>query len=71
MSSMAVGTHAFHTAIVRDASEQQRQLARLRQLSIVVDSSDNAIFISSADREVVYVNSGFTRMLGYRLEEQE
>ena len=69
MSRMEVGTHAFHTAFVRDTSEQQRQLARLRQLSIVVDSSDNAIFISSADREVVYVNSGFTRMLGYRLEE--
>ena len=69
MSRMEVGAHAFHTAFVRDTSEQQRQLARLRQLSIVVDSSDNAIFISSADREVVYVNSGFTRMLGYRLEE--
>lgn len=69
MSRMEVGAHSFHTAFVRDTSEQQRQLARLRQLSIVVDSSDNAIFISSADREVVYVNSGFTRMLGYRLEE--
>ncbi|MBD9467529.1 EAL domain-containing protein [Pseudoxanthomonas sp. PXM01] len=69
MSKVVIGDHVFHTAFVRDTSDQQRQLARLRQLSIVVDSSDNAIFISSADREVVYVNSGFTRMLGYRLEE--
>lgn len=69
MSKVVIGEHVFHTAFVRDTSDQQRQLARLRQLSIVVDSSDNAIFISSADREVVYVNSGFTRMLGYRLEE--
>nr|WP_298130679.1 EAL domain-containing protein [uncultured Pseudoxanthomonas sp.] len=69
MSKVVIGEHVFHTAFVRDTSDQQRQLARLRQLSIVVDSSDNAIFISSVDREVVYVNSGFTRMLGYRLEE--
>ncbi len=69
MSKVVIGDQVFHTAFVRDTSDQQRQLARLRQLSIVVDSSDNAIFISSADREVVYVNSGFTRMLGYRLEE--
>jgi len=69
MSKVVIGDQVFHTAFVRDTSDQQRQLARLRQLSIVVDSSDNAIFISSTDREVVYVNSGFTRMLGYRLEE--
>ncbi|MEL1264227.1 EAL domain-containing protein [Pseudoxanthomonas putridarboris] len=69
LSKVVLGQHVFHTAFVRDTSEQQRQLERLRQLSIVVDKSDNAIFVSSADREVVYVNSGFTRMLGYRLEE--
>ena len=69
MSKMVVDHQVFHTAFVRDTSDQQRQLERLRQLSIVVDKSDNAIFVSSPEREVVYVNSGFTRMLGYRLEE--
>jgi len=69
MSRMDLGGHVFHTAFVRDTSEQKHQLERLRQLSLVVDKSDNAIFVSSPDREVVYVNSGFTRMLGYGLED--
>ncbi len=69
MSRMALGGHVFHTAFIRDTSEQKRQLERLRQLSLVVDKSDNAIFVSSPDQQVVYVNSGFTRMLGYGLED--
>ncbi len=69
MSKVILGTRVFHTAFVRDTSEQQRQIQRLRQLSLVVDGSDNAIFVSTPNRQVVYVNGGFTRMLGYGLED--
>ncbi|WP_368566233.1 EAL domain-containing protein [Pseudoxanthomonas sp. UTMC 1351] len=69
MSRIVLGRRVFYTAFVRDTSEQQRQQQRLQQLSFVVDKSDNAIFVSDPDRHVVYVNSGFTRMLGYELED--
>ena len=69
MSRIVLGRRVFYTAFVRDTSEQQRQQERLQQLSFVVDKSDNAIFVSDPNREVVYVNSGFTRMLGYELED--
>ena len=69
MSPIKAGGREFHTAVLRDFTDVRLQRERMRQLSLVVDRSDNAIFVSAPNRQVLYVNSGFTRMLGYELED--
>ena len=69
VSRVTVGGFALYTACFRDTGEQQLRHDHLQQLSLVVDNSDNAIFVSDADRHVVYVNRGFTRLFGYDLED--
>ncbi|MCL6711237.1 EAL domain-containing protein [Pseudomonas sp. R2.Fl] len=69
MSPVDAGSSHFHTAVLRDFTDVRLQRERMRQLSLVVDRSDNAIFVSAPNRQVLYVNSGFTRMLGYELDD--
>ncbi len=69
MSQVEVDGRHFYTAFLRDFTDLRRQQERMRQLSLVVDKSDNAIFVSAPNRQVLYVNGGFTRMLGYDLED--
>lgn len=69
MSQIELGARRFYTAFLRDFTDIRLQQERMRQLSMVVDKSDNAIFVSASNRNVVYVNSGFTRMLGYDLDD--
>ncbi|TWH98885.1 diguanylate cyclase/phosphodiesterase with PAS/PAC sensor(s) [Luteimonas cucumeris] len=69
ISRVAFDGRVFHTAFIRDVSAQRREQERMQQLSLVVDNSDNAIFVSDARRKVGYVNSGFTRLFGYTLED--
>lgn len=54
------------TALCLQESARQQHLLRL---SLVADASDSAVMISDADREIVYVNAGFTRMFGWSDEE--
>lgn len=69
MSQVAVDGVTLYTACFRDTGEQQLRHDHLQQLSLVVDNSDNAIFVSDAQRQVVYVNRGFSRLFGYDLED--
>ena len=59
--------------VAKDVTErllQQRAVqARLHLLSLVADASDTAVVISDATARIEYVNAGFTRMLGWPLEE--
>ncbi len=48
---------------IRTAQEQ------LRLLSMVSTKTDNAVIITNANREIEWVNPGFTRISGYTLEE--
>ncbi len=34
-----------------------------------LDCSDNAIALTNRDRQVVYVNQGFTRLFGFTIDE--
>ena len=69
MSQAVVDGVTLYTACFRDTGEQQVRHDHLQQLALVVDNSDNAIFVSDAQRRVVYVNRGFTRLFGYGLED--
>lgn len=48
---------------LRNAQEQ------LRLLSLVASNTDNAVIITNANKEIEWVNPGFTRISGYTLEE--
>jgi PAS domain S-box-containing protein len=53
--------------------EAQRKLsdseAQARKLALVAAHTDNAVTITGADRRIEWVNEGFTRLTGYRLDE--
>jgi len=59
--------------IATDISERLRleraQQEHLQRLSLVADASDTAVMISDGDLRIAYVNAGFSRMLGWSLEE--
>lgn len=40
-----------------------------QQLTIVADRTSNSVIISDADEQIMWVNEGFTRMMGYTLNE--
>ena len=48
---------------VKNSQEQ------LRLLSLVASNTDNAVIITDANRQIEWVNPGFTRITGYTLEE--
>jgi diguanylate cyclase (GGDEF)-like protein/PAS domain S-box-containing protein len=69
LSRVRVGAHLHYTALIKDVTEQRFRDEHLRQLSMVVNESDNGIVVTGAYGRIVYVNSGLTRMLGYELGE--
>lgn len=54
-------TERFH-------AERARQ-QHMERLALVADASDSAVIISDAASAIVYVNAGFSRMFGWRVEE--
>ncbi len=47
-------------------TEQQREL---RKLALIASRTDNAVILTDAQRRIVWVNDGFTRLTGYPPEE--
>ncbi len=52
-----------------DISEQVSQRARMEQLSLVANGTDNSVIITDAQRRIEYVNPGFERLTGYAMAE--
>lgn len=59
----------FYVAIVKDITRQHKEHERLQLLSLVVDTTENAIIITDGQWSMVYANGGFTRMFGYDLDQ--
>lgn len=58
-----------YTAFVRDVTDAMAQRERVRLLSLVADETDNSVIITDAERRIIYVNPGFTKLTGFPLEE--
>ena len=58
-----------YTAFLRDVTAEVERRERIRLLSLVADETDNSVLITDANRRLVYVNNGFTRLTGYTSEE--
>ena len=58
-----------YTAFLRDVTEEVERREHIRLLSLVANETDNAVLITGVDRKLIYVNSGFTRLTGYKPDE--
>ncbi|QTF10804.1 EAL domain-containing protein [Brenneria izadpanahii] len=57
----------FYLAIARDVSIVRRQQEERRLLSLALNKSGSAIYITDENWRITYLNDGFTRILGYTL----
>ena len=56
-------------AMRRARALADRMTADVKRLALVAERTNNAVTITDADRKIVWVNRGFTRLTGYTLEE--
>ncbi len=63
------GDQVFYSTSLKIVTRQHEESERLRLLSLVTDHTDNAIVIINEQWRIVYVNAGFQRMFGYRLDQ--
>jgi diguanylate cyclase (GGDEF)-like protein/PAS domain S-box-containing protein len=59
----------LYAAFIKDITRQHEEQRRLYLLSLVVDTTENAIIITDASGAIIYVNDGFTQMFGYSAQE--
>jgi methyl-accepting chemotaxis protein len=52
-----------------DISQEVYQRKEFKLLSLVANETDNAVIIANVNREIQYVNQGFTNMTGYSSEQ--
>jgi PAS domain S-box-containing protein len=55
--------------VLRDITEEKLAQDKLRQLSRAVEQSPNSVVITDTDGNIEYVNSKFTQLTGYSLDE--
>jgi diguanylate cyclase (GGDEF)-like protein/PAS domain S-box-containing protein len=59
----------LYAAFIKDITRQHEEQHRLYLLSLVVDTTENAIIITDASWAIIYVNDGFTQMFGYSAQD--
>lgn len=57
--------------LAQDITEKRQKEKEFETLSLVADNTNNSVLITNKDRQVEYVNQGFTRLTGYTLEEMK
>ena len=55
--------------IIRDVTERKKIEDRLRKLSLAVEQSPATVIITDTDGKIEYVNSKFTQLTGYSVDE--
>ena len=69
LSKIKLDERILYTAFVRDITEEYLARSEFKRLSLVANNTSNAVVITDSQGLVEYVNSGFTAMTGYTLEE--
>lgn len=57
------------TKFAVDITEEVKRRHEIAMVSLVAEKSDNSVVITDAEERIEYVNSGFTKLTGYTLEE--
>lgn len=69
ISKIEVQGQILYAAFIKDITRQHEEQRRLYLLSLVVESTENAIIITDASWALIYVNDGFTQMFGYSAQD--
>ncbi len=69
ISKVTLAGRIIYTAFIRDVTLERRDREQLRLLSLGVNETDNAVIITDGEDRIVYVNTGFVRLLGYAAQE--
>ncbi len=70
MAARVSGCSGWHVQIVaRDVTRRESDAARLRLLTVALESAAEAIVITNAAGTIEWVNESFTRLTGYSREE--
>ncbi|GFD70435.1 PAS domain S-box protein [Alteromonas sp. KUL106] len=69
LSKVRLADRTLYTAFIKDVTEEVEQRELQRMLSLVANETDNAVIISDADGLIEYVNNGFYRLTGWKLDE--
>ncbi|HUD42135.1 MAG TPA: EAL domain-containing protein [Dokdonella sp.] len=69
ISKVTLAGRIIYTAFIRDVTFERRDREQLRLLSLGVNETDNAVIITDGADRIVYVNTGFVRLLGYTSHE--
>lgn len=65
ISKVEVEGEILYTAFIKDVTKQHEDNEQIRLLSFVADQTDNAVIITDAQWQIVYVNLSFRRLFGY------
>ncbi|WP_191489286.1 EAL domain-containing protein [Pseudomonas sp. FEN] len=65
ISKVEAAGQLMYTAFIKDITARHAEREHLSLLSLVVDSTENAIIITDGQWQILYVNGGFTQMFGY------
>lgn len=69
LAKVVVGKEILYTAFVKDVTEEVSKREEIEMLSLVANETSNAVVITNAKGEILYVNSGFQNMTGYSLDD--
>lgn len=69
LSKIELDSKIMYTAFVRDVTAEYVAKSEFKRLSLVANNTSNAVIITDANGLIEYVNAGFEKITGYRLDE--
>lgn len=69
ISKVTLAGRIIYTAFIRDVTLERSDREQLRLLSLGVNETDNAVIITDGEDRIVYVNTGFVRLLGHAAQD--
>ncbi|HEX5329667.1 PAS domain S-box protein [Sulfuricurvum sp.] len=63
------GDILYHIANIWDKTDEYKNVDHIRMLGTALDSTNEAVYLISTEAQILYVNDGACRMLGYSREE--
>lgn len=69
LSKIRLADRILYTAFLKNIDDEVRRREEFKTLSLVANKTDNSVIITDAQRRIQYVNPGFTKLTGFRLED--
>ena len=69
LSKIKVDSKILYTAFLKDVTQEVLRREKFELLSLVSDHTDNSVIVTNSKKQIEYINNGFTKLTGYKLEE--